>query len=398
MLFAGAPEALPVTGTAHPELSGIDRVMTAFLAKHHLPGAALAVAKDGHLVYERGFGYADRDAKEPVEPDSLFRIASISKPITAVSVLQLVERGKLKLDDRVFDILGLADHVERGRFDERWKKVTILHLLQHTGGWDRNKAFDPMFRSPTIVAELKTKPPAGAGDIIRYMVRQPLQFDPGERMAYSNFGYCLLGRVIEKVSRRRYEDYVCKEVLAPLGIHRMRIGRTLLKDRPPGEVHYYAADNSKGLAVLGPDLGKLVPRPYGCWNLEAMDSHGAWIASAGDLVRFAAAFNDPAQCKILNAKSITLMFAPPDGKAGHRPDGKPKEAFYACGWSITMSPNGTFNTWHTGSLPGTSTILVRRADNLTWAVLFNSRGDGGKDISELVYKAADKLKTWPGKR
>src|SRR5207302_1075124 len=127
-------------------------------------------------------------------------------------------------------------------FDERWKDVTISHLLHHRGGWDRDKSFDPMFHSGPIVRELKIDPPAGADAVVRYMLRRPLDFTPGARYVYCNFGYCLLGRVIEKVTGERYEDYVKKEVLAPLGIGRMRQGRTLLKDRAPDEVKYYADD------------------------------------------------------------------------------------------------------------------------------------------------------------
>jgi CubicO group peptidase (beta-lactamase class C family) len=99
--------------------------MTTFVHKNDLPGAALAVAKDGRVVYSRGFGFADREKKEPVRPNSLFRIASISKPITAAAILQLVERKKLKLDDKVFEVLELVEP-NGAKFDGRWKKVTIL--------------------------------------------------------------------------------------------------------------------------------------------------------------------------------------------------------------------------------------------------------------------------------
>jgi N-acyl-D-amino-acid deacylase len=390
---------LPVTGKADRNLASFDRLMTDFIQKYHLPGGSLAVAKNGRIVYARGFGYADLDKKEPVQPDALFRIASISKPFTAVAVLQLVERGKLNLDDKVFDVLGLkAPKGRKAKFDKRWKDVTILELLQHRGGWDRDQSFDPMFRSPTICKELDVEPPADQDAIIRYMLRQPLDFDPGERYAYSNFGYCLLGRVVEKASGSGYEDYVKKEILDPLDIETMRQGKTLLKDRAPGEVRYYA--DGEGNAVLGPRLGKSVPLPYGAWNLEAMDSHGAWIASATDLVRFGAAFNDPKNCKILSAKSIATMFARPPGAAGENENGKPAAAYYGCGWEVQRVGDGKADTWHSGSLDGTSTMLVRRWDGLTWAVLFNSRqAEGGQPaglINPLVRDAADAVKHWPG--
>ena len=104
------------------------------------------------------------------------------------------------------------------------------------------------------------------------------------RYAYSNFGYSLLGRVIAKITGMRYDDYVRKEVLAPLGIHKMQLGHTLLKDRAPGEVRYYSEPGKTGEAVMGPALGEQVPLPYGAWCLEAMERHGGWVATAPDLV------------------------------------------------------------------------------------------------------------------
>jgi N-acyl-D-amino-acid deacylase len=405
-LSAAPPGAAEVisTGPVRPALAPFDRLMTSFLEKHQLPGAALAVAKDGRLVYSRGFGWADRDRREPVRPRSLFRIASVSKPITAVAVLRLVEQGKVRLRDRVFDVLQLRP--PRGGkvpFDERWRQVTVLHLLQHTGGWDRDRSFDPMFVSPDIVAELKVPPPARPDDIIRYMLRRPLDFDPGSKEVYSNFGYCLLGRVVEKVSGQGYEEYVRHEVLAPLGATGMRLGKTLLSERAKGEVKYYLRGKGTGPAIMGPDLGKLVPWPYGGWCIESMDAHGGWIASAEDLVRFASAFNDPARCKVLGPWGIHTMFAPPAGPLGHRKNGKPKEVYYACGWEVRgVGNSGQANTWHSGLLDGSSSLLVRRWDGLTWAVLFNASQAGkGKGetpeglIDGLIHEAADAVQRWP---
>ena len=337
----------------------------------------------------RGFGFADREAKRPVLPQSLFRIASISKPITAVAVLQLAERGKLKLDAAVFALLGLKP-AKKG-FDARWRKVTVRHLLSHRGGWDSDRSFDPMLASDDIVEELGVEPPAMPQAIIRFMLGKPLDFDPGSKEAYSNFGYCLLGRVVEKASGQTYEEYVKQHVLAPLGITTMRIGRTL---KPaPGEVKYYAKDQAR--AVMGPARGKRVPLPYGCWCLEAMDAHGGWIASAPDLVRFAMAFDEPAKCKILKPGSIQQMFAPPTAAEGK------KEVYYAMGWIVRPNQcHGKPNIWHTGGLDGTSTLLVRRCDGLTWAVLFNADKRTKKEepagaIDGLIHEAADEVKEWP---
>lgn len=395
-------DKVAATGRSDPRLAAFDRLMKQFLYEYDLPGASLAVARRRRLLYARGFGYADGAAKEPVVPDALFRIASISKPLTAVAVLQLVERGRVKLEDSVFALLQLQPPSQgQGRLDPRWKKVTVRQLLQHRGGWDRRQSFDPMFRSPAIVAELQVPPPARPQDIIRYMLRRPLDFAPGARYAYSNFGYCLLGRVIEKVSGQRYEEYVRKEVLAPLGIRRMRLGATLPEKRACGEVKYHVPDTATAAAVMGPRLGKPVPLPYGAWCLESMDAHGGWLASASDLARFASAFNDPHTCKILSAQSIDILLARPPGAAGKEADGKARAAYYACGWMVRpVGDSGRANIWHAGSLDGTSALVVRRHDGLAWAVLFNSRHSIKKKepaaaIDPLLHKAADTVTSWP---
>jgi CubicO group peptidase (beta-lactamase class C family) len=389
-------ENIPSTGPADKRLAPLDKMMVDFLRAHpQVPGATLCVAREGRIVYDRGFGYAE--GKQSTQPNSKMRIASISKPITAVAILQLVEHGKLKLEDKVFHVLDLEEP-KKAKFDARWRQVTIHQLLQHTGGWDRDKAFDPMFVSPDICEHFKIKPPAMQQDIIRYMLEKPLQFDPGTRYAYSNFGYCLLGRVIEKLTGKKYEEYVRKEVLLPVGAQDTHLGHTLREEHLPEEV-FYDTGGKKGVAILGPNLGKQVLLPYGVWCLEAMDSHGAWVSTASDLVRFAAAFNHPDQCKVLKAKSIEIMFAAPPGPAGHNKNGKEKETFYGCGWDVR--PYGKVrNTWHSGSLDGTSTLLVRRGgDNMTWAVLFNSRSSGKEEpagiIDPLVHAAVDAVKEWP---
>jgi len=231
------------------------------------------------------------------------------------------------------------------------------------------------------------------------MAGQPLDFDPGNRMAYSNFGYLLLGRVIEGVTNQSYEDYVQKHVLARVGIKSMRVGGTAREHLAPDEVAYYDARGRTTRAVFGPRRGEAVPFPY-ARSIEIMDAHGGWIASAIDLLRFASAFDDPRRCRILGERSIEFMFARPAGSLGFGDDGKPKAAYYACGWMVRPKGNGRRNTWHTGSISGTSTLLVRRHDGLNWAVLFNananSKGEGLAGlIDPLVHKAANAVTAWP---
>jgi N-acyl-D-amino-acid deacylase len=395
--FAGGQERkIPVTGLADADLAPFDEMMLKFLRDNQVPGASLAVAKDGKLVYARGFGDADRQLGLPVQPNMRFRIASISKPITAAMILRLIELGLLKMDDNPFEVLKIALPANA---DPRLKKITIKQLLQHTAGWDRAVSFDPMFRPVLIAKAQGTKPPAKPIDIIRYMTTQKLDFNPGERYAYSNFGYCILGRVIETVTGQTYDAAVQKGIFDPIGVKHTQLGHTLTTAK--NEVKYFDLKNRKANAIMGPSFGKPVPAPYGAWYLEAMDSHGGWISTAPDLVRFGAAFNDPLGCKILRAGSIKTMFARPDGPAGHDRDGKKKDVYYGCGWLVrTLGREDRINTWHNGSLDGTATILVRRVDGLTWAVLFNARSNAkggylGSLIDPLVHQAANRVKRWP---
>jgi N-acyl-D-amino-acid deacylase len=366
--------------------------MISFVRTHRIPGATLAVVRKGKIVYARGFGYADPAAGKAMQPDSLFRIASISKPITSAAIMQLVDRKKLRLSDSVFDILGLKP-VGGGKIDPRLKKVTVRQLLLHTGGWDRSRSGDPMFRPVKIAKAFGLAPPAGSGHIARYMLTVPLDFDPGSRYAYSNFGYCLLGRLIEARTGMTYEQYVRRHVLAKAGVTRMRIGRSLRARRANGEVTYHTRNKHTMPSVFPPNVGKRVPAQYGGMHVEAMDAHGGWIASAIDLVRFAREFDSPKTCPFLSPGAISATFARPD-------DGK-KAAYYAFGWSVRpIGRNGKANTWHAGGFAGSSTLLVRRHDGLDWAVLFNmARTAKGKylasAIDPLVHRAADAVKVWP---
>lgn len=143
----------------------------------------------------------------------------------------------------------------------------------------------------------------------------------------------------------------------------------------------------------------MAPRPYGEFYLEAMDSHGGWIASAVDLLRFAS-FDSPATCKVLNPAGIAAMFARPAGPLGVDEQGKPKIHYYACGWDVwNYGPRG-MNTWHSGQFSGTSSILVRRNDGTNWAVLLNAdRWPDAKSMAMSIdgdlHKAADAVKMWP---
>lgn len=363
------------TGPEVHELSAFDATMKDFMISRKVSAGALAITNDSRLVFARGYSWTREDSPA-TDPNALFRIASLSKPVTSAAALKLVEEGKLGLNEKVFDILPF-ECPEGQHPDPNLEEVTVLHLLQHLGGWDRDESFDPMFRDKRISRTLDVPLPISHADIITYMNGQPLQHKPGTKYAYSNYGYCLLGRVIEQRTGMAYEDYVRKKVLLPLGITGMKPGRSKREDRAPGEVSYEAKRDGA----------------YGAFNLENMDSHGGWLASAPELVRFAASFDDPQSCPILSAESIEAIFALPETIAPEKYERG--ERYYACGWNVRDFGNGRRNTWHTGSLPGCYTFMARWSNGVNCVVLFNKRGSGFAEIDPLLSKAAKSVTAWP---
>jgi CubicO group peptidase (beta-lactamase class C family) len=348
---------LPASGQAVPALAAFDRAMQQFMRERHIPAGTLAVMRHGRLLLTRGYGWADRVGTRVIAPDALMRIASVSKPITAAAVRRLIAAGKLKQDTRVFPLLEVAP--PRGRQpDPRLQDVTVQHLLEHRGGWDAGKSPDPMFRAAEIAAALGKPSPASNRDVICYMVGQKLDFAPGSKYAYSNFGYCVLGRVIEKVTGQSYLAHVRQAVLAPLGIRDVEVGHSLPGRRNPREPFY--SDPGGGPNVHAAHGPALVPAPDGAFCLEAMDAHGGLIASSEDLVRF------------LNAYAL-------DGTP-RRPHDQPRGCFF-------------------GRLPGTRSMALQRPDGICIAVLFNqSRDDSGlsyDDMEKVMNRAADSIRRWP---
>src|SRR5579871_1547440 len=223
-----------MTGAPVPGMDGLDHVMLMLLQKYQIPGGALAVSKDGHLVMARGYGYAVRDAGTPVQPTSLFRIGSNTKVVTATAVLTLADLGLLNLDAPAFALLSIQAPAG-ATVDPRIATITVRELLQHTAGFDDTVSPDPMYREDAIAAAMGVPPPADCPTIIAYMLGKPLDVDPGTKYVYSNFGYCVLGRVVEAASGMSYGDYVQQHVLAPAGISDMGLGHTLQAQRLANE-------------------------------------------------------------------------------------------------------------------------------------------------------------------
>ncbi len=250
------------------------KMIPSLMKKWAIPGGAVALVKDERLVMAEGYGMVDIKEKKPVSPESLFRIASLSKPITAVAVLKLHEAGMINIDERVFEILNDLVPGEGVEIDSRIYEIRVRDLLQHSGGWDSTISIDPMFMSRELAEKMGIQAPASPQAIIRYMLSRPLDFVSGSHYAYSNFGYWLLGHIIEKVTNKTYEHSVKTQILEPMVISRMRLGKTLLDEAGEDEVRYYDYPGAPLGQSVFPEVQELGPSPYGGFYLEAMDSHG----------------------------------------------------------------------------------------------------------------------------
>ncbi len=365
------------------EFKNIEKQVSRFMKREHMVGASVAVAKDGKLVYAKGFGYADRENEILVEPYHLFRIASVSKLVTAVGIFKLIEEGKLSLDRHVFGPDGiLNDSVYLHYRDKKVENITVLNLLNHSGGWTTRWG-DPMFM-PTVVARKLHKPlPVNQQDIIQFVLSKRLHFKPGTMSYYSNFGFMVLGEVISKVSGMPYEKYIQTHVLYPQGIFDMKIGGSYLKDRNEYEVKYYEPEVTYYVEDYS-GSGEMVLRSYGGNDMKTLGAAGGWVASSTDLLKLLLAIDEmPSVKDALSRESIEQMVTPVS--PGMSPLGWRRVNKY--GW------------FRTGTLAGTSALMVRKSDGLEYVVLFNTGNWKGPKLATDIFRMMERgtrgVKEWP---
>lgn len=370
--------------TSFEQAAYIDRLFDNFLKKYNIHGASVAVTKDEKLVYAKGFGLSNIQTNEVVQPGHLFRLASVSKLITAVAIMKLVENGELSLSDLVFGEKGILG-VERfpDYTDKRVEQIRVKHLLNHTAGWSRHRG-DPAFNSLYIARKLNEPPPANLDQIIHYILQKRLDYTPGNRYSYSNLGYMILGEIIQVSTGMPYEDYVVLNVLKPLGIHDMHLGRSLYHEKFPNEVHYYEpAGSAMCLAFNG--SGEMVPKSYGGNHLEILSSAGGWVASAPELVRLISAIDGFEELPdILSDSTILHMTDPYQAGSG------------LFGWRGT-DKHGSW--WRTGTLSGSLAFVMRLDNGLNWVVLLNTSGYKRQRLhnkmSRVIFAASYRVKEWP---
>jgi len=216
---AQTAEGTTVTAAA-PDISAAIRLFEAWLQSHmtdrQLPGVSVGVVHDQHLLWAKGFGYADIESKTPMTPKTLFRMASNTKPFTALAVMQLRDAGRLRLDDPVSQYLPWMKMQSSGR--DVGRPVTIEHLLTHGSG---------LPREPGSSSYWNTLAFPSAQDVRTAVPGQKLAYEPETRLKYSNLGFALAGMVVEAVSDVSYAEWMQRRVLAPLGMTASGIDRNV---------------------------------------------------------------------------------------------------------------------------------------------------------------------------
>ena len=379
------PSSFHITNfySEHAEFKAIEKQVERFMNREEMVGASIAIAKDGKLVYTKGFGYADRENEVPVEPYHQFRVASVSKLITAVGIFKLIEEGELSLEQHVFGSEGiLNDSVYLNYRDKKVEQITVLNLLNHSGGWTTRWG-DPMFMPAVVARKLHKKLPVNQQDIIEFVLSKRLHFKPGGMSYYSNFGFMVLGEVISKVSGMPYEEYIQTHVLYPQGIFDMKIGGSYLKDRNEYEVKYYEPEVTYYVEDFS-GSGEMVLRSYGGNDMKTLGAAGGWVASSTDLLKLLLAVDEiPTIKDVLSKESIEQMVTPVI--PGMSPLGWRRVNKY--GW------------FRTGTLAGTSALMVRKNDGLAYTVLFNTGNWKGPQLANDIFRMMERgvkgVKEWP---
>ncbi len=331
------------------DITALDNAVQGFMTTYNVPGASLAVSKNGKLVYMKGYGVADKSTNTPVTPASQFRLASVSKTYTGAAIMKLVQDGKLTLDDKVFGT-GAILGTEYGTppYNTNVSNITVRHLLNNTSGsWGGATGGDVIDFNPSYTTK----------QFFDWVLNtRPNPKTPGTVYDYSNVGFNIAGRVIEKLSGKSYVAYIREDLLASTGATKTDMAGKTEAEKKSGEVKYYGQGNDAQYVY-----NIAFPR---------RDADGGLIATAPDLLRLINAVDGfSTRPDVLNSSSVTAFTTPP--------------AFSTYAQGIALWP--AQNLWYNyGSLPGTRTGFMRHNNGMCVALLLNSRVDPSGNETPFV--------------
>ncbi len=371
--------------STYPETAGLDSLMERYMKRWELKGMQLAVSRNDTMVYAKGYGWAEVEKQQAMQPSHIMRIASVSKLITAVGIMKLVEAGRLKLTDHIFGANGVLNDTTLTQVirDKRYFDITIEQLLRHQAGFTRY-AGDPLFSTRYLMMQNHLTTVPDNSTLLRFILQKHLGYTPGASQKYCNVGYWLLSLVIERLTHKLYEEYIQEQVLRPAGCFDFHIAGNYYEDKRPNEVRYYMHKEA-GLIEEFNNSGRMVTKCYGENNIPQLLGAGAWCASATELCHFISAIDGDAHYPdILSAESVALMTKE-----------MPNHQF-SLGWNFTPKRK----PWNrTGTLSGSSALVVRYPDsNQCWVLLTNTSTWKGQGAAKEAMALFEKLRHKYGTR
>ncbi|MBN2731474.1 MAG: beta-lactamase family protein [Balneolaceae bacterium] len=343
------------------KLSDLTNFYTSQAEKHHVVGSALAMIRNGDPIFHTTYGLARREGKQPVDKQSIFHWASITKTFTGIAIMQLRDRGQLSLDDPVTKYIPELQevHNEYGSMDD----ITIRHLMSHSSG----------FRNPTWPWDDANKQrwmphePQDWEQLVAMFPYTEIKFEPGSQWSYSNPGIIFLGIIIERLTKDDYEYYVQKNILNPLNMYNSYFDKTPYRLRNDLVQSYYLQDDSSYEKARF-DL-----------NTGITVSNGGLSAPLPDMVKYLNFLlgnaDEAAYEYVLSRSSINEMFQPQIAIA---PEADGRENIIARQMGLTFFVSSAYNTHlisHSGGQNGfISHIYLAPDKNMAYVVAYNTTG------------------------
>lgn len=348
-------EPINQTPITQADLTVVDNKLNTFLSTYNIPGASLAISKNGKLVYIKGYGKANISSNIAVTPSHRFRLASVSKTFTGAAIMKLVQEGRLSLDAKVFGVGAiLGTDFGTAPYNANLENITVRHLLQNvSGSWGAATGGDVIDQNPNYTYK----------QLLDWIINtRPNPRAPGTFYDYSNVNFCIAGRIIEKISGKSYVNYIKEDLMAAVGGTQTDIAGKTEAEKKQNEVTYYGQGND-------------APFVYSI-AFPRRDADGGLMSTAAELLRLITAIDGfNTRPDILNSTQLTAFTTP-------------SAVFptYACGIGIWNAENLWYNY---GSLPGTRTGFMRHNNGMCVALLLNSRADPSGNENPFVYAMQD---------
>jgi CubicO group peptidase (beta-lactamase class C family) len=346
--FAGTPSLTP------QQTAAVDTAMKTEMVRQRLVGAAVGVLQDGRIVYTQGYGWQDREKRIPASRGTMFRWASISKPVTAVAAMQLVEKGRLDLNADVRSYVP--------EFPDKGKPITVADTLSHQSGL-------PFYTNGKVIPrDRKYDTPHPFADVVTAVdtfALSPLLFDPGTKYSYTTYGYILASAVVQRAGRKPFAEQVEDRIADPLGMTSFQPDYQWVAI-PNRAVGYRKRD---GAIVRSTDTDV-------SWKLGG----GGYISDIGDLARFAQGLLNH---KLVSRATERLMWTPRATSTGTKTN-------YGLGFDIRVDADGHRTVSHAGSQEKTRSLMWLRPDQRRAVVVFsNSEYADVSRVKDAVVAALD---------